>query len=247
MARHKGESDRLGAAEHNEAPLTDGTERDGGPWLVETRVEEERIIKKSRFIGLLVPVDSVEAAETVLSEVREAHKTANHNCYAYRIGIDGVPIERFSDDGEPSGTAGRPMLEVLRRRDLHNVIAVVTRYFGGTLLGASGLVHAYQDTTLAAVGAATLLRCVRMHAAEVTCDYGAYGRLEHALAEIGYHMTDRVFGADVSFRVYVPEGQADGFAARIADLTSGQALVEIPAARWMGMRPDGTFVVLAET
>lgn len=216
-------------------------ERDCGPWLVESAVGAEIVIKKSRFLAFLAPVRDVAAAEAVLAEIHETHKGANHHCYAYRIGLPGETMqERLSDDGEPGGTAGRPMLEVMRRRDVCNVLAVVTRYFGGTLLGAGGLVHAYQDALLAALDAASLLQLVRMHVVSVACDYGAYGRLAHEIDALGYATVDKTFGADVRLVVLMPEGRADGFAHDVANLTNGQSEVTIPAAQWMGVRPDGS-------
>ncbi len=204
----------------------------------------EVVIKKSRFIGHLLPVTSVEEADTALAAIRETHKTANHNCFAYTIGLDGTPVERFSDDGEPSGTAGRPMLELLRRRDIRNTLVVVTRYFGGTLLGASGLVHAYQDATQASMEATTALTCVRMQGVRVTCDYATFGKLEYAYAEAEYLVGEKEFAQDVGMHLTITEEEADRLSKMTADLSSGQARVEMEDAAWFGRRPDGSVVRL---
>lgn len=210
--------------------------------VFEERATAEVVIKKSRFIGHLVPVHQVTSAEAALAAVRDEHKAANHHCFAYTVGLDGTPAERFSDDGEPSGTAGRPMLELLRRREVRNTLLVVTRYFGGTLLGANGLVHAYQGASQAAMEAATALTCVRMHEATVTCDYATFGKLDHAYAQARYPARDKQFGEAVAFTVTVGEEEADALVQTTADLSNGQARVVVAAAAWFGVRPDGSLV-----
>jgi uncharacterized YigZ family protein len=203
--------------------------------------DAEIVEKKSRFIGHVVPVKSVAEAELALEDIRQRHKGANHNCYAYRVGL-GIPIERFSDDGEPGGTAGRPILEVLRRRPIENVIVIVTRYFGGTLLGANGLVHAYTDATVAGLDAVSMLDCQLMQRIDVDCDYGQYGKLEYELANVGYAMLDKDFTDRVRFHVWSEVAHAEGVVEKLADWSNGQVVCTLSRPAYVGIRADGSFV-----
>ncbi|MCL6547940.1 MAG: IMPACT family protein [Alicyclobacillus sp.] len=209
--------------------------------MPEEPVTVEKVVKKSRFIAFLCPVRTPEEAEAQLRRVRELHREATHNCYAYTAGL-GVPVERFSDDGEPAGTAGRPILEVLRRNALSNALVVVTRYFGGTLLGAAGLVRAYSDASAQAVTAASLLSCQPMHPVRVNCDYSLFGKLEHGLAELGYPPRRPRFGSDVEFTVWVPPDQLDRVTANVRDWSGGRAALEAGPAVYVGVRADGTII-----
>lgn len=201
----------------------------------------ETLVKKSRFISTVVPVLSVEMAEDALAEIRERHKVANHNCYAYRVGL-GVPVERFSDDGEPSGTAGRPILEVVRRQEVDNVLVVVTRYFGGVLLGASGLCRAYADGASQVLTTTPKLECGLMHELRVTCDYGVYGKLEYALGQNEIEMLDKEFSEHVSFCIVVNAEELENRMAELTEWTNGQADLTVSDARYMGVAPDGSLV-----
>ncbi|WP_040288627.1 YigZ family protein [Alicyclobacillus hesperidum] len=205
------------------------------------RYTAEIIEKKSRFIADAFPIRSVADAETAIATVREAHPTARHHVYAYRIGV-GVPYERFSDDGEPSGTAGRPVLEVMRRQGIDNVLVVVTRYFGGILLGANGLVRAYTEAAAAALTDAPKLHCQPMVKIVVTCDYSHYGKLEYQLAQAEIAMREPTFADAVTFQVIVPEGDAEQVAQQFADWTSGQARCDMHPAAYMGLAPNGEIV-----
>lgn len=201
----------------------------------------ETVEKKSKFITVAIPILSTEMAEQALVEIREAHKSANHNCFAYRLGIQ-VPVERFSDDGEPSGTAGRPILEVIRRQGITNILVVVTRYFGGVLLGASGLVRAYADGSSSALAAADKLHCALMHEVRVACDYAVYGKLEHTLSAGGISMLDKEFTERVAFTVVIEETHLEQRLAELTQWTNGQATVTVGDAAWMGVAPDGSLV-----
>lgn len=146
--------------------------------------EIEYIVNKSRFIGLAAPVSGEEDALGIISETKQRHREATHNCYAYICNPDGNLL-RFSDDGEPSGTAGRPILEVLRTNCLKNALIIVTRYFGGILLGAGGLVRAYSHTASLAVkgsGLVTMTEAVRY---EILLDYQYYNKLKHYIDSAG--------------------------------------------------------------
>ncbi|MCL6444983.1 MAG: IMPACT family protein [Alicyclobacillus sp.] len=207
-------------------------------WMPEQPVEAEIVIKKSRFIGHILPARSIEEAEAVIAEVALRHKAANHNCYAYTVGL-GVPVERFSDAGEPSGTAGRPILEVLRKRGLVHTAIVVTRYFGGTLLGANGLVRAYTDASVAAVEAAELVRIEELVKVHVTCEYGAYGRMEYALRQLGHALLDVAFAEQVTFALWVTPDAVATLRSQVADWTGGQARFETDPPRMVGIRQSG--------
>lgn len=231
---------------------TAGTERDASQAVeentqdvlfstIEAPAQSEVVIKKSRFIGQVVPIRSAADAEAQLAAVRERHQAANHNCYAWRVGL-GVPVERFSDDGEPGGTAGRPILEVLRRLSILNALVVVTRYFGGTLLGASGLIRAYADATAEAVAAATVLECVQMCQVHVACDYSAYGKLEYELTTQGYALVDNSYQTQVTFAVWVRQVRAASLLENLANWSGGQAQTTLSDASVVGVRPDGRFV-----
>ncbi|GMA63518.1 YigZ family protein [Alicyclobacillus fastidiosus] len=201
----------------------------------------ETVEKKSRFIATVVPISGVDDAEQALLDIREQHKSANHNCFAYRVGL-GVPVERFSDDGEPSGTAGRPILEVIRRRTIDNVLVVVTRYFGGILLGASGLVRAYADAASQGLSAAAMLECDVMNTLQVTCDYGVYGKLEYVLGQSGIAMYEKAFSDVVSFDIVVPEVDVEDRLAALSEWTNGQATVKVLPGEYIGVTQDGSLV-----
>ncbi|KPV42479.1 hypothetical protein AN477_17915 [Alicyclobacillus ferrooxydans] len=210
-------------------------------YTIEETVETESVIKKSRFISRIVPIQSAEEAEEELAKIREVHKGANHNCFAYRFGL-GVPVERFSDDGEPSGTAGRPILDVMRRRPILNALVVVTRYFGGMLLGANGLIRAYADGASSVIDAATVLKCTPMQRITLRCDYSLYGKLEYVLQEAGYALEDKTYAEDVSFAIWVNEDETSEMLTKIADVTGGQARSDVSHPTYVGVRPDGSLL-----
>lgn len=203
--------------------------------------QEEIVIKKSRFIGHLVPVKSVEEAEAALTKIRVEHKSATHNCYAYTVGL-GVPVERFSDDGEPNGTAGRPILEVLRRKPIANALVVVTRYFGGTLLGANGLVRAYTEATAAAIDGSSLLKCQEMQKLQVQVDYGQYGKLEYELTQLGYALLEREFTDNVAFTLWVDVNEVESLRESLLNWSNGQSQIRASTPEYVGVRPESTFV-----
>lgn len=138
--------------------------------------EAEYTVNRSRFIGRCFPVDSEEAALCLLGDIRKKHWDATHNCFAYRIGENAAA--RFSDDGEPGGTAGKPIMDVLTGRELTNVLCVVTRYFGGILLGAGGLVRAYSKSAADAVAKAGMVSYLPGTILDIPMDYSRYGALE---------------------------------------------------------------------
>ncbi len=179
--------------------------------------EDEFIEKKSRFIGRCWLVETEEEALTRIQEMKKQHYDATHNCWAYII-KDG-PM-RFSDDGEPGGTAGNPMMQVLQREQLYNVVCVVTRYFGGVLLGAGGLVRAYTKGAKIAVDAAGKSMKRVWSVLYVPCPYNFYERVKLEVAAFDGIIRDTQFGAEVELEILVAQLQKDAFLEKLTDLTS---------------------------
>ncbi len=180
--------------------------------------EDEFIEKKSRFIGRVWPVETEEEALSKIQQMKKQHYDATHNCWAYIIHGGAV---RFSDDGEPGGTAGMPMLQVLQREGLHNIVCVVTRYFGGILLGAGGLVRAYTKGAKIAVDAAGKSIKRVWTVLYVPCPYSFYERVKLEIDAFGGILRSTEFGAEVDMEILFPEANAQSFLSRLTDLTSG--------------------------
>lgn len=180
--------------------------------------EDEFIEKKSRFIGRVWPVESEEEALARIQEMKKQHYDATHNCWAYIIHGGAV---RFSDDGEPGGTAGMPMLQVLQREGLSNIVCVVTRYFGGILLGAGGLVRAYTKGAKNAVDAAGKSMKRVWTVLYVPCPYSFYERVKLETESFGGIIRSTEFGAEVDLEILFPEAQVQPFLERLTDMTSG--------------------------
>ena len=180
--------------------------------------EEEFVEKKSRFIGRIWPVETEEEALQRIQEMKKKHYDATHNCWAYIIRDGAV---RFSDDGEPGGTAGMPMLQVLQREELYNVVCVVTRYFGGILLGAGGLVRAYTRGAKIAVDAAGKSMKRVWTALYLPCPYSYYERVKLAVAAFDGLIRKTDYGAEIELEVLFPEGRTQAFLTHLRDMTSG--------------------------
>ena len=184
------------------------------------RANDEFIIHKSRFIGYGCPCETEEEALGFLSEIRARHKDASHNCYAYIIGPN-MGVMRYSDDGEPGGTAGMPIIEVMKARSVTNCAVVVTRYFGGVLLGAGGLTRAYAKSAKDALDAAGKARMRLWSAVTVDCPYPMLERLKLLAAAHGGTVEGTDFGAAVSVRILLPQENAAGFDAALTELSAG--------------------------
>ncbi len=180
--------------------------------------EDEFIEKRSRFIGRVWSVETEEEALAKIQEMKKQHADATHNCWAYII-KDG-PM-RFSDDGEPGGTAGNPMMQVLQREEIYNVVCVVTRYFGGVLLGAGGLVRAYTKGAKIAVDAAGKSMKRVWSVLYVPCPYTFYERVKLEVAAFEGIIRDTQFGAEVELEILVSQEKAQPFLDRLTDMTSG--------------------------
>jgi len=181
-------------------------------------------IKHSRFLGMAGPARDEAQVQAILAEARLAHPDASTHCFAYRLGPDGAQ-GRFSDGGEPGGTAGRPMMEVLIREALVDVLVVVTRYFGGTLLGAGGLARAFGQTAAAAIHAATAVAMQPHTVLRITVAYGQLGALERALLAAGLRQDGAQYTDAVTVTVPVPTGTEGQMAAIVADLSGGAGAV----------------------
>ena len=147
----------------------------------EEKLEEEIVEKKSRFIGTMFYVDSEEKAQAILKDIKKQYYDARHNCFAYRVMTENGVVERFSDDGEPSGTAGGPMLNILAKNNLCNVLVVVTRYFGGILLGTGGLVRAYSKSVKEVLSIATTIDLELGYRVQITASYSKQKELDYLL------------------------------------------------------------------
>lgn len=181
--------------------------------------EDEFVEKKSRFIGRVWPVETEEEALERIAQMKKQHYDATHNCWAYVIRDGAV---RFSDDGEPGGTAGMPMVQVLQKEQLFNIVCVVTRYFGGTLLGAGGLVRAYTKGAKIAIDAAGKSMKRVWSVIYLPCPYNYYERVKLEVAAFEGIIRDTQFGAEVELELLVARDQAQPFLDRIVDMTAGQ-------------------------
>lgn len=184
----------------------------------------EIVEKKSRFIATMIPVTSEEEARDFIASMKKKYYDARHNCSAYTIG-ENHEITKSSDDGEPSGTAGRPMLDVLIHSDIHNLCVVVTRYFGGVLLGTGGLVRAYTDATKAALENASVKEELNGITLSIDTDYNGYGKINYYLESEKIPVVDSAFTDKVTITVFVKENEADTVMAKIIELTNATASV----------------------
>nr|MBQ8253453.1 YigZ family protein [Lachnospiraceae bacterium] len=195
--------------------------------IILEQAEGEITEKKSRFIATMCPVDTKEQAEQFIAQCKKKYWDARHNCSAYVIG-EHNEIMHSSDDGEPSGTAGRPMLSVLEGADLHNVAVVVTRYFGGVLLGTGGLVRAYQGAVSAAIANCHIEEQIDLQLLYVTVEYGDVGKIQYFIEQKQeYRLEETEYGVKVVFRIAVPVEMAEQSRKELIQLTGGKAEIEM--------------------
>ena len=187
--------------------------------------EGEIVEKKSRFIGQIKPVTSEEEAYTFIEEIKKKHYDARHNSFAFSVGAD-MPLLRFSDDGEPQGTAGKPILEVINSSGIHNICIVVTRYFGGTLLGTGGLVRAYTDAAKAALANCETRLIELLIPTEIKTNYTDMGKIQYILGNHNVKILDTVYADDVLMNVNLRKIEAEGIIKEITDATSARAWIE---------------------
>ncbi|MCY7752494.1 YigZ family protein [Bacillus haynesii] len=182
----------------------------------------EIVIEKSRFICHLSRVSTEEEAQNFINHIKKQHWNATHNCSAYVIG-ENDQIQKANDDGEPSGTAGVPMLEVLKKRNLKDTCAVVTRYFGGIKLGAGGLIRAYGKSVSEGLNHVGVVERKLMRVMHTTVNYTWIGKLENELRESPYQIKDIHYADDVEFETYVKESEKQAFTEWITELTNGKS------------------------
>ena len=181
--------------------------------------EAEFVEKRSSFLGHVRFVETEDAAREFINEMKKKHYDARHNCWCYIIRGGAV---RYSDDGEPQGTAGLPMLEVFRREGVENVVCVVTRYFGGVLLGTGGLLRAYTRSAKDALDNAGIAAVRRWARLELSCPYSLLERMKLECAAYGGTVDEIEYGADVRLTLRLPEEKAEDFRGRVTELSAGQ-------------------------
>ncbi|MGC4377988.1 YigZ family protein [Fictibacillus sp. Mic-4] len=195
-------------------------------FTIKTTGEHELIIDKSRFIAHIARAETEEEAIQFIQSIKKKHYNATHNCSAYLIG-EQDQIQKANDDGEPSGTAGVPMLEVLKKRKLKDVVVVVTRYFGGIKLGAGGLIRAYGKSVSEALNAVGVVERKLMQVVHTKIEYPLLGKVENEFRSSPYPIKDIHYLEHVEFESYVPIDEVDHFKEWVTDLTNAQAEVDL--------------------
>lgn len=183
----------------------------------------EFVDKKSRFIAHVYAIETEEQAQGYIEELKKKYWDARHNCYGYVIGKNNE-TQRFSDDGEPSGTAGKPILEVIKGNDIHDVLIVVTRYFGGTLLGTGGLIRAYTKASQEGIGNASIVRKVSGIRTKIETDYNGIGKIQYIAANMGIKNIDAIYTEKVIIDVTIKKEDYDGFEKKVVEATNGKAV-----------------------
>lgn len=202
---------------------------------------DEVIVNKSRFIGSSMPVSSEEEALEFIEKIRKEFKDASHNVYAYVIG-ENSNLQRFSDDGEPSGTAGMPALNVINQEKLRNTVVVVTRYFGGVLLGAGGLVRAYSRGAKIGLENGLIVDKVLYNEISAAVDYTMLGKMENELAKNNFIIKDKIFEENVTLKIISDNENMDRLNNLINDITSGRADITMGESSYYSIK-DGKIVV----
>ena len=188
--------------------------------------EGETVERKSRFIATVIPVKTEEEAIAFIESMKKKYWNATHNCSAYVIG-EQFQIQRCSDDGEPSGTAGKPMLDVLLGEEIHDTAVVVTRYFGGTLLGTGGLVRAYSGSVQAGLSASKIITKLHGYKLRIQTDYTGLGKIQYILGQRGLSVLDSVYTDQVELTALIPAEELKTVRNEITEGTNGKAVMEI--------------------
>ena len=202
---------------------------------------DEYIVEKSTFIGYAKPIKTEEEAIEFINEIKKKHKDATHNVWAYTIG-ENMNIQRYSDDGEPQGTAGIPTLEVIKKEDLRDVVVVVTRYFGGIKLGAGGLVRAYTKGAKVGIEAGIVIEKVKYIEVKIKIEYTQIGKVQNEIMNLGFKVKDTIYSEDVELIVYVRNEEAQSLMDRIIDITSGTADVSLGEEYYLSEK-DGELIL----
>ncbi len=183
---------------------------------------DEFVEKRSRFIGYCKPVKTEKEAVEFINEIRSKHWNATHNVYAYSLREGN--IKRYSDDGEPSGTAGMPVLDVITKNDIVDVVVVATRYFGGVLLGTGGLVRAYSQCAKIALNSARIIMMCMCYDCKLKCTYNQYGKVSALISDTSGVIDDTVYESDVIINFHLSPDKYDALNKKLADATSGQVM-----------------------
>ncbi len=179
--------------------------------------------KKSRFIATILPVETEEEALEYIEKLKKKYWDAKHNCFAFVIGKNNE-IQRFSDDGEPQGTAGKPILEILLNENIHNCLIVVTRYFGGTLLGTGGLVRAYGQSSKEGLRNSVICQVCDGIKFSLIVDYNSIGKIKYIMAQTGINNVDEEYGENVKLHIEMKKDMYDEFSNKVTDATGGKSL-----------------------
>ena len=194
--------------------------------------------KKSRFIEEVYSVSCEEEAFAYLEEVKKRYWDARHHCWAYVIGRN-PGSERMSDDGEPAGTAGKPILEVIRGRKVTDIFVVVTRYFGGTLLGTGGLVRAYTSAAAAALSDTVIITRISAFKLDIHTDYTGLGKIQYLIGRRGLDILDTAYTDKVVISIVIPEEEEGSFTKEVLEGTNGQAVLEKKGKCWFARTENG--------
>lgn len=187
---------------------------------------DEYIVEKSTFIGYAKPIKTEEEAIEFINEIKKKHKDATHNVWAYTVGKT-MNIQRYSDDGEPQGTAGIPTLEVIKKEDLRDVVVVVTRYFGGVKLGAGGLVRAYTKGAKIGIDAAKVIEKVMYKEVRIKIDYNQLGKVQNEIMNMNYFVKDTIYEDNVEIIVYSRLEEVKVLTDKMIDITSATAEIKL--------------------
>ena len=202
---------------------------------------DEYIVEKSTFIGYAKPIKTEEEAIEFVNEIKKKHKDATHNVWAYTVG-ENMNIQRYSDDGEPQGTAGIPTLEVIKKEDLRDVVVVVTRYFGGIKLGAGGLVRAYTKGAKVGIEAGIVIEKVKYTEVKIKIEYTQLGRIQNEIMNLGFKVKDTIYSEDVEIIVYSKIEDVQSLTDRMIDITSGTADVSLGEEYYLSEK-DGELIL----
>lgn len=183
----------------------------------------EVVEKKSRFIAHVIPITSEEKALEIIESLKKEYWDARHNCHAFVVGANNE-VQRFSDDGEPQGTAGKPILEVLLNKNVHNTLILVTRYFGGTLLGTGGLIRAYGQAALEGLMDAEIQAVYEGVSFDLAVDYESIGKIKYNMVQFGVGDADEEYGEEVTLKIQMKKADFEKFKTSVIDATSGKAV-----------------------
>ena len=194
-------------------------------FIIKEGGQGEIVEKKSRFIATVLPIDTEEEALQYIEKIKKKYWDARHNCFAFVIGSNNE-IQRFSDDGEPQGTAGKPILETLLNENLHNTLIVVTRYFGGTLLGTGGLVRAYGQSSKEGIRNSVIQKVCEGISFKLTVDYNSIGKIKYIMGQMGITDAQEEYGQNVILSILMKKDEYNEFNTKVTDATGGKAVFE---------------------